>query len=139
MTWTIADEHTGAAYDAYVTAIKRDNTYAPAFTGLGFYYLQAIDPPSHTTATKCFQKAFELDEREDVAAKYLADEFAEVGEWDLVEVVARRVVQGDMRGSAAGAAADGHPTGSFVASKHAWAWKAIGAAELVSSPPCTMR
>jgi superkiller protein 3 len=123
----LADEHTDAAYDAFTTSIKRDNTYAPSFTSLGFYYLEAVDPPSHITATKFFQKAFELDEREDVAAKYLADEFAEAGDWDLVEVVARRVVQGDRI-----AEGDRPVMGSFVASKHAWAWKAIGAAELVS-------
>lgn len=89
--------------------------------------MRAADPPDHPTATKFLQKAFELDEREDEAAKYLADEYAEAGDWDLVEIVARRVTQGD----AAAALADNGHIGSFVAAKHAWAWKAIGAAELV--------
>lgn len=131
--WEVEDEeYLEPCYDAFITSIKRDNTFARAFTSLGFYYLQAVSPPDHNRATKCFQKAFELDEREDVAARILATEFANSGEWDLVEVIARRVVQNAMIQPGRGAVQEPLATGSVKARQHAWAWKAIGAAELVS-------
>lgn len=110
-----------AAYAAYIKAIKRQTTFAPAFTALGVYYLEAVDPPDYSRASKCFQKAFELDPTEDLAARKLAEEFAEDREWDLVEVVARRVLDGT-----GGASALGGP----LAKKLAWAWLALGSAEL---------
>jgi superkiller protein 3 len=78
---------------------------------------------------KCYQKAFELDPREDRAARLLADEFATSGEWDLVEVVARRVIEGTGRDNITGAELPA--VGSLHAAKYAWAHRAIGAAELV--------
>jgi superkiller protein 3 len=116
-----------------VTSIKRDNTYAPSFTSLGFYYRDVLSPPDYEYSLQCFQKAFELDDTQDVAAEILAQEYALEGEWDLVEVVARRVVQVDRFGSDK----NGAPQQSTAAGgmknkrKHFWAWKAIGAADLV--------
>ena len=80
---------------------------------------------------QCFQKAFELDEREDQAAKILASEFAITGDWDLVEVIARRVVQITSQGNSKSGSERMLAVGTQESSKYAWAWKAIGAADLV--------
>ncbi len=48
----------------------------------------------HFMASKCFQKAFELDAREADAARQLAEGFSEEREWDLVEVVTNRTIEG---------------------------------------------
>lgn len=99
---------------------------------MGVYYLEFADPPDPTRASKCFQKAFELDPRETEAARRLALSFADEKEWDLVEVVARRTIEGEggleggLDGVDASAKAKYKPT-------NAWAWKALGAVELVSA------
>ena len=119
------------AHDAFVESIKRDNVYAPAFSALGRYFMYALDPPDTVHAVQCFQKAFELDDKEHEAARILASEYAESDDWDLVEVVARRVVANVARTAKRGAATDAMSSGSYTAKKLAWAWKAIGAADLV--------
>ncbi|GAA5820347.1 hypothetical protein JCM11251_005586 [Rhodosporidiobolus azoricus] len=111
------------AYDAYISSLRASPSYAPAFTSLGLYYRTAPSPPDWDRSSKCFQKAFELDPRQETAARYLAEEFAELGEWGLVEVIARRVVEGN-KGKAG--------MGGKAAGRLAWAWKAIGGAELNS-------
>lgn len=107
-----------------MSSIHASPTYAPAFTSLGLYY-RALPIPDNDRASKCFQKAFELDGAEELAARYLAEEFTELEEWDLVEVIARRVVD-----RCSGKVA----MGGKVAVRLAWAWKAIGGAELVRPP-----
>jgi superkiller protein 3 len=88
------------------------------------YYLEAANPPDPNRASKCFQKAFELDATQADAARRLAESFAEEREWDLVEVVARRTIEGE-------------GGNEQVTSKHlpvnSWAWKALGVVELVNS------
>ena len=93
------------------------------------YYLEAASPPDPNRASKCFQKAFELDATQADAARRLAESFAEENEWDLVEVVARRTIEGE-------------GGNEQVASKHlpinSWAWKSLGVVELVSICPETV-
>ncbi|GAA5931798.1 hypothetical protein JCM3775_000045 [Rhodotorula graminis] len=113
-------DQTKPAYDAYIASLRASPGFAPAFTSLGIYY-RSLSTPDWERASKCFQKAFELDPSEEVAARYLAEEFAELGEWSLVEVIARRVVEGN-KGRAG--------MGVKAAARLAWAWKAIGASEL---------
>jgi superkiller protein 3 len=114
------------AYQCFITALKRSPSFAPAFSDLGVYYLEAANPPDPNRASKCFQKAFELDATQADAARRLAESFAEEREWDLVEVVARRTIEGE-------------GGNEQVTSKHlpvnSWAWKALGVVELVSSLP----
>lgn len=107
--------------------MKRLPAFAPAFTSLGIYYTEYADPPDPTRASKCFQKAFELDPREAEAARRLADGFADEREWDLVEVVARRTIEGEggLEGGLDTTAA------SRFQPLNAWAWKAVGIVELV--------
>jgi superkiller protein 3 len=86
------------------------------------YYSEVANPPDPSRASKCFQKAFELDATQADAARRLTESFAEEREWDLVEVVARRTIEGE----------GGHEQAT---SKHlpvnSWAWKALGVVELV--------
>ncbi|PWN39848.1 TPR-like protein [Ceraceosorus guamensis] len=113
------------AFTCFVTALKRSPGYAPAFTSLGFYYEEVASDAGR--AAKCFQKAFELDAREDVAARQLAVGFANDREWDLVDVVARRVVEGEGGSDALGGAM---ASLRKHISRNAWAWKAVGSVEL---------
>lgn len=112
------------AYEAFTSSIKACPTFAPPFTSLGLYYL-SLSPPSPSQASKCFQKAFELSSTEEIAARYLAEEYAERDEWSLVEMIAKRVVDG---------ASVADRRGGKAAVRFSWAWKAIGGAELVSLP-----
>ncbi|GAA5985800.1 hypothetical protein JCM11641_006210 [Rhodosporidiobolus odoratus] len=123
--WKLGDSSVDLAteaYDAYIASLRALPSYAPAFTSLGLYY-RSLATPDWERASKCFQKAFELDPGQEVAAKYLAEEFAELGEWSLVEVIARRVVEGN-KGKIG--------MGGKAAKRLAWAWKAIGGSELNS-------
>jgi superkiller protein 3 len=119
------------AYKFLIASLKSSATYAPAFTSLGVYYSEYASPPDLNRSSKCFQKAFELDPREAFAARRLAEGFAEDREWDLVEVIARRTIEGEggtdggIKGTEAETAAQYLPTNT-------WAWKALGIVELVS-------
>ena len=79
------------AYARFLASLQADLNYAPAYTILGIYY--ANYGRDKKRARKCFRKAFELSSSEVDAAERLAQSFAESGEWDLVEVVAQRVVE----------------------------------------------
>lgn len=119
------------AFTAFITALKRNPAFAPAYTSLGFYYEDVVQPPDLVRSSKCFQKAFELDAREDEAARRLAVGFAEEQEWDLVEVVARRTIEGEGGADAIGAGSPGAlQTSRRHLSRNAWAWKAIGNVEI---------
>ena len=89
------------------------------------YYLEAAIPPDPNRASKCFQKAFELDATEADAARRLAESFAEEREWDLVEVVARRTIEGE--------GGNEQITSKYLP-VNSWAWKALGVVELVGPP-----
>ncbi|GAA5824943.1 hypothetical protein JCM3770_006714 [Rhodotorula araucariae] len=123
--WKLSEldpEQTQQAYDAYIAALRASPAFAPAFTSLGIYY-RSLSTPDWERSSKCFQKAFELDPAQEVAARFLAEEFADLGEWSLVEVISRRVVEGN-KGRLG--------MGGKAAARLAWAWKAIGASELNS-------
>lgn len=119
------------AFSHFINSLKYDRTYAPAYTSLGIYYSEFADPPDPARASKCFQKAFELDPREADAAKRLAEGFADEREWDLVEVVARRTIDGEGGLDAGIQTQDGAVVGRYLPT-NAWAWKAVGVVELVS-------
>ncbi|KAK0207900.1 superkiller protein 3 [Desarmillaria ectypa] len=128
--WDMNGDKREEAYKYFITALKRDSMYAPAFTSLGIYYEKYVMPPDPNRASKCFQKAFELDSREVYAARRLAVGFAGEQEWDLVETVARRTIDGE-GGSDAGLDKEAKAGPSTVyLPMNAWAWKAVGAVEL---------
>jgi superkiller protein 3 len=109
------ESHT-EAYAAFVTCLRYNQNHAPAYTGLGLFYTDiANDAPR---AYKCFQKAFELDAGEVDAAERLAQDFADTRQWELVEVVTRRVLGASRK---------------RLATKRELSWphRALGVAELV--------
>lgn len=78
------------AYARFLSSLQASLNFAPAYTSLGIYY--ADYGKDKKRARKCFQKAFELSPSEVLAAQRLARAFADDRDWDLVEVVAQRVV-----------------------------------------------
>jgi superkiller protein 3 len=100
-----------------VTCLKFNPNYAPAYTSLGFFYADIVNDLNR--AYKCFQKAFELDAGEAEAAERLAQDFADTRQWELVEVVAQRVLQA---------------TRKRISTRQnpSWPHRALGVAELVS-------
>ena len=77
-------------YQELISSIKADPNYAPPYTLLGIYFQDY--GKSQRRARVALQKAFELSISELEAAKRLAGIFADSSEWDLVELIARRVV-----------------------------------------------
>jgi superkiller protein 3 len=128
------DENYEEAYRFYIESLKCNPAYAPSFTSLGIYYAEFASPPDPKRASKCFQKAFELDAREADAARRLVEGFAEEREWDLVEVVARRTIDGEGGLNAGLKEGGGVAPGRYLPT-NAWAWKALGIVELVSPIP----
>jgi superkiller protein 3 len=123
-------EHYETSYKHFIKSLKYLPSFAPAFTSLGMYYADAAQPPDPNRASKCFQKAFELDAREGDAARRLAEGFSEEREWDLVEVVAKRTIEGE-GGAKDGASESESITASRYLPTNAWAWKAMGVVHLV--------
>ncbi|KAI9449401.1 TPR-like protein [Lactarius psammicola] len=123
--WEMGTDNREEAYRLFITSLKHSPSFAPAYTSLGVYYLEVANPPDPIRASKCFQKAFELDAREGDAARRLAEGFAEEREWDLVEVVANRTIEGE------GGFEDSQ---EVIAGRYlpvnAWAWKASGVVHL---------
>ncbi|KAG8761021.1 Superkiller protein 3 [Serendipita sp. 396] len=111
------------SYKHWITALKRSSVFASAYTSLGVYYADYIEPRDLTRASKCFQKAFELDAREAEAARRLAEAFVAEQEWDLAEIVAKRTIEGE------GGTTSQDQTGSVVIRHipaNVWAWKIVG-------------
>lgn len=79
------------AYSHFLAALRNNLSLAPAYTSLGKFYGDYAKDKKR--ARRCFQKAVELSSSEVEAAERLARSFADDGDWDRVEVVARRVVE----------------------------------------------
>ncbi|KAF6760007.1 superkiller protein 3 SKI3 [Ephemerocybe angulata] len=126
--WGLGGDKREQAYTHFIQALKKDPSYAPAFTSLGLYYLECASPSDPVRASKCFQKAFELDPREALAARHLAEGFANEREWDLVEVVVRRTIEGEGSAEAGPTVTAEAPSSDVTA--NSWAWKALGVVEL---------
>ncbi|CAO1616349.1 unnamed protein product [Parajaminaea phylloscopi] len=122
------------AFDCYITSIKRSPSFAPAFDSLGIYYECHQSPPDFVRSSKCYQKAFELDATQTHAAHKLAVHYADEREWDLVNVIARRVIEGE-GGMAALSSEQATAASQKHRSQNAWAWKAIGIVRLEKSSP----
>lgn len=121
-------EETSQAFTCFITALKRDASYAPAFTSLGLFYGDISRPADHVRAAKCFQKAFELDAREDEAAHRLAQAYADDNDWDLVYLVAQRTIEGE--GGSLALSGEVSSQRRHV-TRNVWAWTAIGSTELI--------
>ncbi|KAJ9092721.1 hypothetical protein QFC19_008646 [Naganishia cerealis] len=131
--WEMEGEHRQEAHDHWLTALKRFSNYAPAFTAIGIWYLEYASPPDEERASKCFQKAFELDATEAEAARRLATGYANEGEWALVNLIAKRVMEGEggLEGGLSTSNDKSANSKKFLPT-NAWAWKALGAFEMVN-------
>lgn len=105
-------------YSYFISALQKNQNFAPAYTSLGIFYADIMVDTAR--ANKCFQKAFEISAGEVEAAERLARSFAESREWELVEIIARRVVDADKQRSDPG-------------KNVSWPQSAIGVVELVCS------
>ena len=113
-----ARKNRDGAYSRFLASIQADMNFAPSYTSLGVYYADYAKDKKR--ARKCFQKAFELSPSEVEAAERLTHLFAKSGEWDLVEIVAQRVVDsGKVR----------PPPGSKKKG-HSWPFVALGVVQL---------
>ncbi|PLW51233.1 hypothetical protein PCASD_01010 [Puccinia coronata f. sp. avenae] len=127
---TYLEETKHSAYTCFIKSIKYDTSIASSFTYLGLYYDEKND---HDRASKCFQRAFELDATQEVAAFKLASEFADNRQWDLVAVVTRRLLFGGVPQKIEPVTDEEEPSGlTNLASyqQHVWAWKASGVVQL---------
>ncbi|CZT49959.1 related to SKI3-antiviral protein [Rhynchosporium secalis] len=117
-TTKAARKDRNGAYAYFLAALKSNLNFAPAYTTLGIFYADYVGDKKR--ARKCFQKAFELSPSEVEAAERLAKIFAESGEWELVEIVAQRVVDsGKVR-----------PSPGSKKKGISWPFAALGVAEL---------
>ncbi|KAI9676880.1 MAG: Superkiller protein 3 [Caeruleum heppii] len=105
-------------YANFLAALQANINFAPAYTSLGIYY--ADYAKDRKRARKCFQKAFELSASEVEAAERLARAFADQAEWDLVDIVAQRVVASGKVRPAPGSKKKGF----------SWPFAALGVVEL---------
>jgi Tfp pilus assembly protein PilF len=80
-------------------------------------------------AIRLFQKALDLDANEHEAGQLLAELHAQAEEWTAVEMVARRIVSL----LAASSSTETALSGTLILKKYAWAWRAIGMADIVRS------
>jgi superkiller protein 3 len=105
-------------YRYFMDSVKTNPSFAPAYTMLGIFFEE--HSKSHRRARTAFQKAFELSTSEIDAAHRLARIFADNGEWDLAELVARRV---DESGKAT-------PAPGSKRKAYSWPFAALGVVEM---------
>ena len=106
------------AYKYLLESIKLNPSYAPAYTLLGIYFEDY--GKSRKRARTAYQKAFELSLSELEAAQRLARTFADNGEWDLVELVAQRVVD----------SGKSRPAPGSKKRPYSWPYAALGVVEM---------
>ncbi|CAI2167287.1 18526_t:CDS:10 [Funneliformis geosporum] len=109
--WGMGDEHRNEknrAYAQFVRSAKLDPRFASSFTYLGHYY--RLIEKDHVRATKCYQKAFSTDAREEEAGFQLSEYYQSDREFQMAEDIYRTIVQ--------------------VNYKAGWAWKRLGFSEL---------
>ena len=105
------------AYQYLLDSIKANSSYAPAYTLLGIYFEDY--GKSRKRARVAFQKAFEFSSSEIEAAERLAKNFADGAEWDLVELVAQRVID----------SGKARPAPGSKKKAYSWPYAAIGVVE----------
>ena len=105
-------------YRFFIESLQANPNYAPAYTMLGNYF--ADYGKSKKRARTAFQKAFELSASEIEAAERLARSYADSGEWDLVELVAHRVVD----------SGKARPAPGSKKQAYSWPFAALGVSEI---------
>lgn len=81
------------AYKDLMASVGANASYAPAWALLGIFFQDYTK--KRENARKALRTAFELSPSELNAAERLANDYANSGEWDFVELVAQRVIMSD--------------------------------------------
>lgn len=81
------------AYNHLIKSLKDSQNHAPSYTLLGVLYKEYFN--DFPRAQKCFYKSFELDVAEIEAAKYLVEDLAAKNDWDIAEILCKRIVQSE--------------------------------------------
>ncbi len=105
-------------YQYLIASVKANASYAPAYTLLGIYFQDY--GKSKARARVALQKAFELSTSELEAAHRLSRAFADSSEWDLVELVATRVVN----------SGKARPAPGSKKKAHSWPYAALGVVQM---------
>ncbi|KAI5963735.1 SKI3 [Candida pseudojiufengensis] len=77
-------------YKYLIDSLKDSDLHAPSYTLLGIIFQEHYNDIGR--AQKCFYKAFDLDQNEIIAAKYLVEQATAKNEWEVAKVLAKRVV-----------------------------------------------
>lgn len=109
------------AYHFLLASLKANPNYAPAYTLLGFYFKDYAR--NKTRMRTAFQKAFDLSSSELAAAEQLALMFSLETEWDLVELVAKQVVD----------SGKARPAPGSKKKAHSWPYAALGVVQMSRS------
>lgn len=86
-------EYVKVAFKQLVNSIKALDTFAASYSTLGDIYSCFFG--DKTRAFKCYYKAFELNARDIVAAKYMAENYADLGNWQAASTVAKRLISAE--------------------------------------------
>lgn len=86
------DDH-DESYKCLIESLKNSDLYAPAYTLLGVLLQDYYGDLER--GQKCFYKAFDLDSNEITAARYLVEQAVEKNEWEVANVLAKRVVDNE--------------------------------------------
>lgn len=81
------------AYNHLIKSLKDSQNHAPSYTLLGVLYKEYFN--DFPRAQKCFYKSFELDVAEIEAAKYLVEDLTAKNDWDIAEILCKRIVQSE--------------------------------------------
>ncbi|RCK63036.1 Superkiller protein 3 [Candida viswanathii] len=80
-------------YSNLILSLKDSDVYAPSYTLLGILFQDYYGDVDR--AQKCFYRAFDLDINEIVAARYLVEQATAKNEWEVAQVLAKRVVSNE--------------------------------------------
>lgn len=79
------------AYQTLIRALKISDSYAPAYSLLGYIYNTYYSDESR--AFKCFFKALSIDSSDIEAAFYIAEKYCAKGNWEAASAVCERLVK----------------------------------------------
>lgn len=93
MLSNLSQDEVSEAFDHLIKSLKDYASNSNSYSSLGIIYKKYFNDKSR--AEKCFYKAFELDVGEITAARFLVEDFAAENEWDVAEIICKRIVQSD--------------------------------------------
>ncbi|QLQ78645.1 hypothetical protein HG537_0A08930 [Torulaspora globosa] len=86
-------DHVKVAFKQLVNSIKALDTFADNYSTLGDIYCSFFH--DKVRAFKCYYKAFELNARDVTAAKYMAEHYANLANWQAACTVAKRLISAE--------------------------------------------